>query len=558
LPMLEAWAEDTETGDVAELTGLRDGDEAWREVASSSETRLGASCAHFDACFVTRMRRDADAARLLVVNHHLFFADLAVKVAMGRGGGPRGGALPPYDAVIFDEAHQLEDIATGFFGTRVSRARVERMLRDAERSFHAAGLSDLLGRGEGTALIALVREAAEALLAPVAQLAMGAAADAGRVTIAADAWQGELRDAYHRLDTVLEALDGYAETHAVNDAVGLVGHRAQALREDLARVIDPATNQVTWVELRGRSIAFGASPVDVGPLMRERVFDQIGGVVLTSATLTTAASARPRAVAEEPIVPATGRASYRFFRGRMGLAEPCDVPVDELEVPSPFDYAARALLYTPRDLPEANDGGFVERAADRAAELCTLTGGGAFMLCTSNRALRAFAQALRRRLRVPPLVQGDAPKGALLGRFRAAGSAVLVATMSFWEGVDVPGEALRLVIIDKIPFAVPSDPIVAARCAAIEEGGENPFLAYSVPQAAITLKQGFGRLLRTRSDRGVVAVLDRRIVTRSYGRLLTESLPPVARTERLQDVSAFWARTSAELQLLPAVATPSE
>ncbi|AUX22182.1 helicase [Sorangium cellulosum] len=547
LPLLEAWAQETEMGDVAELAHLAEGDPLWREVASSSETRLGASCEYFDGCFVTRMKRESESARLLIVNHHLFFADLALKIAGARRGFAGVGALPPYDAVVFDEAHQLEDIATSFFGVRVSRARVDSMLRDADRAFITSGLADrILGRGEGTALTAVVREAADALFDRLALL--GGATGAGdrgdtRVPLPRDAWSGELLDAYHRLDDVLEALAGYASANAVGEAVQLVGNRAAQLRDDAARIVDPATNQVTWIEVRGRAVSFGASPVDLGHMLREHVIERIGAVVLTSATLTTGGSAG---------------SGFRFLRSRMGLDEDVSVPVDELEVPSPFDYPSAAMLYTPRDLPEATDASFVERAADRMAELIAITGGGAFVLCTSNRAMNALAAALRVRLdraaaqaraegagaprpRAPLLVQGDAPKGTLLRRFRAERHAVLVATMSFWEGVDVPGEALRLVIIEKLPFAVPTDPVVAARCAAIEQGGGNPFIAYSVPQAAITLKQGFGRLIRTRTDRGIVAILDRRIRTRGYGRVLLDSLPGARRTERIEDVRSFWA-----------------
>lgn len=563
LPLLEAWVQDTEMGDVAELAYLAEGDPIWREVASSSETRLGASCAYYEDCFVTRMKRESEAARLLIVNHHLFFADLALKIAGARRGFGGAGALPPYDAVVFDEAHQLEDIATSFFGVRVSRARVEAMLRDADRAFITSGLADrILGRGEGTALTAVVRESSDALFAHLAQL--GGAEGAGdrgeaRVPLPRDAWSGELLDAYHRLDDHLETLADYAQANAVSEAVQLVGNRAAQLRDDAARIVDPATNQVTWVEVRGRNVSFGASPVDLGHMLREHVFERIGAVVLTSATLTTGGTA----------------AGFRFLRSRMGLDGDVSVPIDELEVPSPFDYPSSALLYTPRDLPEAADPSFVERAADRMAELIRLTGGGAFVLCTSVRAMNALASALRARLGrgaaapktgeakeaplplfepgdarrgapLPLLVQGDAPKGVLLRRFRAERHAVLVATMSFWEGVDVPGEALRLVIIEKLPFAVPTDPVVAARCAAIEQDGGNPFIAYSVPQAAITLKQGFGRLIRTRTDRGIVAILDRRIRTRGYGRVLLDSLPGARRTERMEDVRAFWAAVTAE------------
>lgn len=543
LPLLEAWAEDTETGDVAELVGLPEGDPLWREVCSSSETRVGASCAYFEDCFVTKMKRDMERAQIVVVNHHLFFADLAVKSAARERGFAGAGALPPYDAVIFDEAHELEAIATDFFGVRVSRARVESMLRDTDRAFVAGGLAPRpkgkkqkaaplfdapAAPSEGSALTAIVREAADRFFEGLARRAIERPGSGeGKVTLARDAWSGELLDAYHRLDATLEALAGYAGVNGRDEAVKLAAQRAEQLRADAARIVDPAANQVTWVEVRSRSVSVGASPIDLGRLFRERIFERVGGVVLTSATLTIGAGRGDEG-------------AFRYMRSRMGLDEELSVPVDELAVPSPFDFPCAAILYTPRDLPEANDAAFTDRAAARVAELVAVTGGGAFVLCTSVRSMRAIAAALRGKTPRPPLLQGDAPKLMLLRRFRAEGDAVLVATMSFWEGVDVPGDALRLVVIDKIPFAVPTDPVVAARCAALEEIGENPFLAYSVPEAAITLKQGFGRLIRSRTDRGIVAILDRRVRTRSYGSTLLASLPPARRTDHLDEVRAFW------------------
>jgi ATP-dependent DNA helicase DinG len=560
------WSKETETGDVAELVSMAEGDPLWREVSSSSDTRIGSSCEYFDACFVTRMKRDMERARLLIVNHHLFFADLAVKSAAARRGWGGAGVLPPYDAVIFDEAHQLEDIATDFFGTRLSMARVDAMLRDADRAFVASGLADrILGAGEGTALSQAVRSTSEALFDRIARMASKLGGSEGRVMLESDAWSGDLLGAYHSFDASLEALEQYARANTRTEAVDLAGKRAALLREDAARIVDPAANQVKWAEARGSRVSVGASPVDLGRLFREEVFEKIGACVLTSATLTVGKSTRPgdaKGGSKSGASPPRGAAlqddmdaganeagasrggggggGFGFFRSRMGLNEEVTVPVDELSVPSPFDFPTAAILYTPRDLPEASDPTFVPYAAERIAELVGITGGGAFVLCTSIRGMQALATDLQGRLKAPPLVQGAAPKTALLSRFRAHKDAVLVATMSFWEGVDVPGEALRLVILEKVPFAVPTDPIVAARCAAIEREGGNPFVLYSVPQAAITLKQGFGRLIRTRSDRGIVAILDKRVKTRGYGRVLLASLPPAGRTERIEDVRSFW------------------
>jgi ATP-dependent DNA helicase DinG len=278
---------------------------------------------------------------------------------------------------------------------------------------------------------------------------------------------------------------------------------------------------VTWIDARDRSVSLGASPVDLAPLLRERLFERVGSVVCTSATLATATHAGP---------------SFHFAKGRLGSHG----DAEELVVASPFDFASRAAFYVADDRPEPSTPGFEQACAGRARELAEITGGGAFVLCTSNRAMRAIHAALVGRTGGPLMVQGEAPKHVLLDRFRAAGDAILVATMSFWEGVDVPGHALRLVVIDKIPFAVPTEPVVAARSAKIEAEGGNPFTQYAVPAAAITLKQGFGRLIRTLQDAGIVALLDRRAAKRGYARGLLASLPPARRVKSLDDARDFW------------------
>lgn len=536
LPMLESWAAESETGDVAELSQMNEGDPLWAMVNSGSETRIGSSCSYFDRCFVTRMKRDMEKARLLIVNHHLFFADLAVKRnAMERGFGG-AGVLPPYDAVIFDEAHQLEEIATDFFGTKISRARVGTMLRDTDKAFVSCGLVDaIFGGGEGSALTGSVRSAADTMFDRLARLSSNTE---GRTPLQSDIWAGELLDAYHVFDSTLEALEHYARENPRGEAVDLVAKRAALLREEAARIVDPALNQVKWVEARDKNVSAGASPVELGSLFKAYVFDRVTSCVLTSATLTTTVGS--------PSKEGEAKSPFQFLRSRLGLKGELDFSVKELCVASPFDYSRAAMLYTPRDLPEVNEPAFAQAAGERIAQLIEITGGGAFVLCTSLRGMKALADILKRRVSVPFMVQGEAPKYALLSRFRASQHAVLVATMSFWEGVDVPGSALRLVIIEKLPFAVPSDPIVAARCLAIEKEGGNPFAEYSVPQAAITLKQGFGRLIRTRSDHGIVAILDRRIQTRGYGRGLISALPRTQRSENIEDVRAFFQSAQQE------------
>ncbi len=553
LVRIERWAHASQDGDRAELEELEEGAHAWRDVASSTETRIGAGCTFFDECFVTRMRREAEQAQVVVVNHHLFFADLALRT--GKNGG-FGGAIPNYDAVIFDEAHQIESVATDFFGVRISTARLDSLVRDARRGVVAAKILDAtsLSLVDNVELMGQqffrAWQGAGSTSSPPSSRAPSSRSprrggEESRRMLAHTDWTEPRMDALGRLDAALEALLAFARANDREDAVTVLARRAADLRADLARIQstsrteerhweedDPVAGAlaraaegfksgVVWIEQRDRNVSLGASPVDLGPVLREKLFDRVPSVVCTSATLATATSVGP---------------SFHFARTRLG-ARPDTV---ELVVPSPFDFERRAALYVAEDLPEPTEYGFEEACADRVAELVAITGGGAFVLCTSNRAMRAIRDALHGRVPGPLLIQGEAPKHVLLARFRDSGAAVLVATMSFWEGVDVPGSALRLVVLDKIPFAVPSDPVVAARCARIEAEGGNPFTQYSVPSAAITLKQGFGRLIRTKKDAGLVALLDRRAVRKGYGKSLLASLPPARRVRTLDDVREFW------------------
>lgn len=514
LPLVEAWAERTTTGDRAELAELEESHPIWALVTSSSETRIGPRCEHYDVCHVTRVKRAAESAKLLIVNHHLLFADLAIK------GEHPGGVLPNYDVLILDEAHRVEDVATGFFGATVSSGGLERVFADVERSLRASFLHH---EKEPPGYVLAARQRSVELFAALNASVTSAAEDAREPLPELDA-HGALRERYFALDEALSVLGQVLGGHGpIHDALAQLAGRVTRLREDLTAILYPGRTRVGWLERRGTGVSIAASPIDVGPLLRERLFSRGLGVVLTSATLTS-------------------QGSFAYIRERLGLAAALDAPVEELVVEEALDFANAALLYTPEDLPEVTEPAFANEAAKRITALVLATPGGAFVLCTSVRSMRAFATELasalpeRRRL-----VQGDAPKRTLLEQFRATGDAILVATMSFWEGVDVPGAALRLVVIDRLPFDVPSDPLVAARCLAIRERGASAFAEYSVPRAAIALKQGFGRLLRTRTDRGVVAVLDRRLTTRGYGKKLLESLPGAQRTKEFSDVERFWA-----------------
>jgi ATP-dependent DNA helicase DinG len=523
------WLETTETGDRAELADLPEDALAWREVASASDTRIGAGCEYFERCFVTRMRREAEQAQIVVVNHHLFLADLALR------SGPRGAhasVLPAYDAVVFDEAHQIEDVATDFFGKRVSSARVDAFVRDAIASLATVDALEPLRGGPLYATLEGARVAGRALFAALA--ARVSSSEPRRILADIPI---EVRAAHQELDLRLLALEAVARQRR-EESMQVVARRATELRDDLRDVLagsslteddePPAT--VRWVEARSRSVSMGASPVDVGPVLRTRLFDRVPTVICTSATLATVGS-------------------FHFARARLGA--PPDT--GELVVPSPFDFASRAALYVAADLPDPAHPAFDDAAAERIIELVRMTGGGAFVLCASTRAMKSLHAKIGGRVKHPLFIQGEAPKHVLLSRFRASGRAVLVATMSFWEGVDVPGYALRLVLLDKIPFAPPHDPVVAARCARIDREGGSSFAQYSVPSAAMTLKQGFGRLIRTQRDVGIVAILDGRVARRGYGRMLLAALPPARRVHDLAELRAFWSAIEAEAESTPQV-----
>jgi ATP-dependent DNA helicase DinG len=516
---------------------------------------VGQSCQFFDECFVTRMRREAERARLVVVNHHLFFADLAL-----RGPHP-GRVLPDYDAVIFDEAHQLEDIATEFFGMRVSQRRFERLVADAERALRAAVASDpLFGGSTSLASVSAVEVSADAFFHALGRVAPGNE----RVTLERDVFSGEVAGAWHALDSALEgltaatemargrlaapALRGPRPTSTLPEALELSSRRSEDARAALAQVVAGSAGRVTWLERGSQNVTLASSPVDLSLLFRERIFESVPAVVLTSATLATAGrkdAPKPPDDALDDVervseLPRQTSSAFSYFRARYGVADE-RVAVGELVVASPFDFEQNALLYTPRDLPAPNAPSFAERAAERVAELIRITGGGAFVLTTSHRTLQSLARLLPTMLPGKRLlVQGTRPKAALTQTFRADGDAVLLATQSFWEGVDVPGRALRLVVLEKIPFAVPTDPVMVARGRELEAAGESPFMKLAVPAAAIALKQGFGRLIRSQRDVGIVALLDERVHRRGYGKLILSALPPARRTDRLEEVEAFW------------------
>lgn len=508
-PEVDRWALETHDGDLAALSHLPESPVFWDEINAKSSTCLGQRCPEHETCHLQEVRRRAESADVIIVNHHLFLADATVRhQAFGR-------VLPDADAVIFDEAHKLEAAATTFFGRTVSNWRLRELADDVVRELPKAGVQAPLVLRRADEL----RQAAALLPAAWSRLDGRAALPATLPAAQQDA-----------LDSVLGA------ARSLGSALGALAtpppeiepfaRRTRELVEDLellhARSDD---GQVFWVETRGRGLFLTATPVDIAPLARERIFQRLRASVLCSATLAVGGT-------------------MAHVRARLGLQfEGEEAPVVRESVhASPFDYATQGLLYLPRGVPEPKSGDFAASCAEVTRSLLDASRGRAFLLFTSFENLRRVHEILRHDSQWPLLVQGEAQKHELLRRFREQEGSVLFATSSFWEGVDVAGEALSLVVIDKLPFGVPTDPIFSARARLVEDRGGDPFRELSVPEAVLTLKQGVGRLIRSASDRGVVAILDPRVATTQYGRIFLANLPPFRRTRELEHVREFFGR----------------
>ncbi|CAN5491001.1 ATP-dependent DNA helicase [soil metagenome] len=510
------WSRETETGDRAELTNLPEHISFWSRINAKSETCLGQKCPDFEACFITKMRQRADEADIIIVNHHLFFADLNVR------GNQYGKVLPDYGAVIFDEAHLIEDIAADYFGFQVSSFQLDELVRDAD----SLPLTDAMVTRDLTKIGAKIVGLADQFWIRFTQ----ARANDGRFPLVPNAFAqkakgGEIQatslgEAYFALDNVLERLETAVDVHAekMPEAESLL-KRVRQTRFDLDFICSQTEkNFVYWLEKRGRGMFLRASPIDVSALLQEKLFEKTETVVLTSATLST-------------------NGKFNFIKDRLGLD---NEKTETLLAPSSFDYEKQAIIYIPKAMPDPRAPEYIQHAANEIIKLLHITNGRAFVLSTSNFGMNALYELVSTRVNFPCFVQGSMSKAGLLERFRTTPNAVLFATSSFWQGVDVQGEQLSCVIIDKLPFAVPSDPIVAARTKFIDENGGKSFFDYSVPQAVISLKQGIGRLIRSKTDKGVIALLDTRLRTKSYGRDFLNSLPRTRITAELKDVAEIF------------------
>ena len=504
LQKIKDWAKLTETGDRTELTFLPDESELWGRLDARRDTCTGQKCPSFNPCFITGMHQRAKEADLIIVNHHLFFADLALKQ------DDFGSILPEYSAVVFDEAHEMEDVASDYFGRQISNFRFEELARDADQTLRLAhqGTPSLLRKTQR------IRERSRGFfeLFPPRE---------GRFSFARherEAFLEQNREAYDALASSLKSLETeLAALTSKPEELTRIARRSFELRQELAFLFESnEKNFVYWFERRNKGVFLTATPIDVSQILRARLFEQFDTVILTSATLTVG-----------------GR--FDYIRQRLGIDHAKD-----RALPPEFDFPKQALLYLPKKMPDVRDAAFSAKAADEIVKLLELSQGRAFCLFTSYSQMNDLYERVRPRVSFPLLLQGTAPRPALLERFKNTEAAVLFATASFWQGVDVPGERLSCVIVDRLPFAVPSDPIVAARVRVLQEDGRNPFAEFQVPQAVLALKQGFGRLIRAKTDRGVLALLDTRLQRMPYGKIFLESLPQYQMTHELADVGRFF------------------
>jgi ATP-dependent DNA helicase DinG len=522
------WEQTTETGDRAELSGLPESSALWSKLDARSDACLGSTCPDYRRCFITEMRRKALESDIIIVNHHLFFADLSVR--REASGAPDAGILPEAAAVVFDEAHELEEIASSYFGLSVSNIRFEELARDTETMLRGKE-----GAGNLPGVTQQLRERARLFFSGLPMAGEGRQPFTQREEFlenAGDLYLG-VTGTLRRLEAEIDNLKN------VDEAPGL-RKRVTRLRSEFEFLLESnASNTVYWLERRVyggaekgtatnrggfrsqvRTTFLQATPIDVSELLAELVFETIPTVVLTSATLTV-------------------QGGFEHMRRRLGLRE-----ARELVVPSHFRYGEQALLYLPPEMPDPRDPEFPEAAARCIRRVLEITRGRAFCLFTSYSQMRDLYERLLPVLDFPILLHGNAPRKALLDEFRSTPNAVLFGTSSFWQGVDVQGEALSCVIIDRLPFAVPNDPVVQARMKVIEEAGGKPFFEYQVPEAVLTLKQGFGRLIRSLEDRGVLVLLDPRIRRQRYGQTFLQSLPPYRMTTTITDVERFFESTT--------------
>lgn len=507
--MLKEWLRDTQTGDRAELDWLPDDSALWRSLSSSTNQCLGSHCPENASCFITALRRKAAKTQLLIVNHHLFFSDLALR-RLGHA-----EVLPRYETVIFDEAHHLENIATQYFGTTFSNYQLIDLVQDVEK----AALTGLSDRDKQKTV-----QLARALAGQSDQFMTIFPQERGRYALLpfinqTPSWDAEISALADQTIILFRHLESLAQKSETWN--GLL-RRCEKILFSLTSFTEEQDNSsVYWFERRERTVALSSSPIDISAELRNCLYEQVRSVIFTSATLTTGGT-------------------FNYFCDRLGLPQ----ETETLMLETPFDYASRTLLFIPPNhFPEPNQKNYAQELHKMLYEIIMASEGRALLLFTSINAMQSAYSFLIERLDLPVLLQGSAPKSSLLELFQRQTNSVLMAVASFWEGVDVPGQALSCVVIDKLPFEVPSDPVIMARINKIKEDGGNPFFDFQVPRAILSLRQGVGRLMRSATDAGLLAIMDVRLFTKGYGRKFLKSLPPSPVSRSMDDVVIFFKET---------------
>jgi ATP-dependent DNA helicase DinG len=514
---IDEWRRTTETGDRSELSELEEDSSLWHDVSAIAETCLGQDCPQYRECYVTKMRQRAAESDVVIVNHHLLCADASVRQST------YGEVIPDCHYAVVDEAHQLEDVATQYFGIAISNWRVADLVRDVERALNLGMIEDY----DSDVRHAVTRVDDHSLTffgaLQMARHARGGFEERLRI---GPGWFGDVLDdglgliaALNGMSEMLKKRAGTDEPGAQpNEDAATLGRRAEEMRDHLTFLLEAAdASYVYFLETRNRGVFLRAAPIDVSKIIREMLFDRMRATIMTSATLTV-------------------EGSFDYVKGRLGVHD-----ADSLLVASEFDFTEQAILYLPRQMPAPNSPQFGDAVAREVRDLLLRTEGRAFVLFTSYAMMRSVKDRVADDVPYPIIVQGTAPRSALLAQFRSTPNAVLFATSSFWQGVDVVGEQLSCVIIDKLPFASPGDPITSARIEAINADGGNAFSEYQVPLAILAMLQGLGRLIRHRTDRGVLAVLDPRLRTMGYGRRFLDSFPPAPVTSNPEAISKFFA-----------------
>jgi len=500
---IERWLQKTEFADRAELSWLADDDPLWDAVSATSEQCLGAKCVHVGDCYLNALRKRAAQSSIIIVNHHLFFADIMVK----KGGF--GEIIPRFQVAVFDEAHKIEEIATTYFGESLGTGQLLELVKDVEKE-----IKTIRGNDDEAIVnyLSMIRSGAEQI-----QVLFRESEDKGRLDE-----ETRLKIEQGPAQDIRKGLNRIRQKSGLNEYKGpsfqALASRAEELDHSLERVFsvnDP--NWLDWYEKRKRGITFHSSPLDISQSMREFLYERVRSLIFTSATLST-------------------NGSFDYIKSRLGI------PEDALEgiFPSHFDFERQALMYIPRDMPAPKASDFGIKAAERVMEILKISSGRALVLFTSYYNLNIVHQQLDGKIPFTVYRQGDAPRTVLLEKFRQDTHSVLLATGSFWQGVDVPGESLSCLIIDKLPFDSPGDPLVAARIESIRSRNGNPFMKYQLPSAIISLKQGLGRLIRKSSDRGILSILDTRIITSRYGRFFLDSLPRIPVSHELEQITRFF------------------